>query len=214
MPEMATRKYEQRLRAESADETRRRILDAVAQRFRDAPTEPLSLDQVARLARVARSTIYLVFGSRAGLLHAFANDLWERGGLADLTRAVEHRDAREHLRGGFRAGMQLYVEDRDVYRVLFSMSQLDPDADEGTIGKREENRAGGMTYLAQRLAEQGLLHPSVTVSDAADLLWVLTSFESFDSLYTGRGLDIDHVIDLLVKTAERALLRDSDRSDS
>ena len=84
---MATRKYEQRLRAESAEETRRRILDAVAQRFREAPTEPLSLDQVARLARVARSTIYLAFGSRAGLLQAFAVDLWERGGLADLTTA-------------------------------------------------------------------------------------------------------------------------------
>ncbi|HEX2383635.1 MAG TPA: TetR/AcrR family transcriptional regulator [Acidimicrobiales bacterium] len=212
--EVATRKYEQRLRADAADETRRRILDAVAQRLRDAPTDPLSLDQVAGLARVARSTIYLVFGSRAGLLQAFANDLWDRGGLADLTRAVAHPDAREHLRGGFRAGMEMYVEDRDVYRVLFSMSQLDPDADEGTITQKEQNRAGGMTHLAQRLAEQQLLLPHVTVSEAADLLWVLTSFESFDSLYTGRGLDIDDVVDLLIRTAERALLRDSDRGDS
>jgi len=211
---MATRRYEQRLRADSAEDTRRRILDAVAQRLREAPTEPLSLDQVARLARVARSTIYLAFGSRAGLLQAFAVDLWERGGLADLTRAVEHPDAREHLRGGFRAGMQLYVEDRDLYRVLFSMSQLQPDADEGAIAQKEENRWGGMTHLAQRLADQKLLLPHVTVADAANVLWVLTSFESFDSLYTGRGLDIDHVVDLLVKTAERALLRDSDRGDS
>ena len=209
---VATRKYQQRLRAESAEATRRRILDAVAQRLREAPTEPLSLDQVARLAKVARSTIYLVFGSRAGLLRAFGDDLFERGGLADLTQAVAHPDAREHLRGGLRAGMQLYVEDRDVYRVLFSMSQLDPDADEGTIERKEENRAGGMTYLAGRLADQDLLLPHVTVTDAADLLWVLTSFESFDLLYTGRGLDIDQVVDLLAKTAERALLRDSDRN--
>src|SRR5262245_17793440 len=205
---MAARKYEQRLRAEGAEQTRRRILDAVAQRLREAPTEPLSLDQVARLAKVARSTIYLVFGSRAGLLRAFADDLWERGGLADLTQAVAHADAREHLRGGLRAGMQMYVQDRDVYRVLFSMSQLHPHADEGTIATKEENRSGGMVYLAQRLADQDLLRPGVTVARAADILWLLSSFESFDLLYAGRNLDIDDVVDLLITMAERTLLRE------
>ena len=64
---MSTRKYDQVLRAEAAEQTRRRILDAVAQRVREAPSEQLSLDQVARLARVSRSTIYADFGSRAGL---------------------------------------------------------------------------------------------------------------------------------------------------
>jgi AcrR family transcriptional regulator len=211
---VATRKYEQRLRAEGAEQTRRRILDAVAQRLRDAPTEPLSLDQVARLAKVARSTIYLVFGSRGGLLRAFADDLWERGGLADLTQAVADPDAREHLRGGLRAGMQMYVQDRDVYRVLFSMSQLDPHADEGTIGKKEENRSGGMTHLAQRLADQDLLRPDVTVAQAADMLWVLASFETFDLLYTGRTLDIDHVVELLITMAERTLLREDEANST
>jgi hypothetical protein len=36
---------------------------------------------------------------------------------------------------------------------------------------------------------------------------VLTSFESFDLLYTGRGLSTDAVADVLTATAERALLR-------
>ena len=41
---MAARKYEQKLRAESADETRRRILDAVLEQFSAAPTERVSVD--------------------------------------------------------------------------------------------------------------------------------------------------------------------------
>ena len=61
---MGTRKYEQRLRAEAAEETRRRILDAVYERLRVAPAQPVSIEQVARTARVARSTVYLIFGSR------------------------------------------------------------------------------------------------------------------------------------------------------
>ena len=37
------------------------------------------------------------------------------------------------------------------------------------------------------------------------VLWVLTSFESFDSLYTGRGMSTDRAVELLIGTAERAL---------
>src|SRR5919205_466520 len=80
MPIMATRKYEQRLRAETAEETRRRILDALYERLRAAPSQPVSIDQVARTAKVARSTVYLIFGLRGGI----------RGGVQVF---AAHRDA-------------------------------------------------------------------------------------------------------------------------
>ena len=100
----------------------------MAQRLRDAPTEPLSLDDVAKLAKVARSTIYLVFGSRAGLFDAFADDLWARTGLPALTEAVQHpRCPRAPARRGRRGG-RMFAADRAIYRVLHSMGQLDPDA--------------------------------------------------------------------------------------
>lgn len=204
---MATRKYQQRLRAEAAEETRLRILDAVYQRLRDAPTEPLSLDQVALRARVARSTIYLVFGSRAGLLDAFTDHLWARSGLPDLTDAVANPDVREHLRGGIAAASRMFAAERDVYRVLFSMSQLDPRSVGGAVDKMLQERAGGMAHLAQRLADDGLLRPDTTVETAAHVLWVITSFDSFDSLYTNRRLTLEDTVELLVLTAERTLCR-------
>jgi AcrR family transcriptional regulator len=203
---MAARKYEQRLRVESAEETRRRILEAVYQHLRDTPTEPVSLDAIARRARVARSTIYVVFTSRAGLFDALAEDLWQRSGLPELTTAVAHPDAREHLRGGIRAANAMYAAERDVYRVLFSMAQLEPDSIGGAIAKKESNRAGGMAYLVQRLEEQRLLRPEVTVEQALNVLWVLCSFETFDLLYTGRGLALDATTELTFSMAESALL--------
>jgi AcrR family transcriptional regulator len=204
---MATRKYEQRLRAEAAEETRRRILDAVHERLREAPTQPVSVDQLARAARVARSTVYLIFGSRAGLFDAVATDLLQRGGFERVLTAVAHPDAREHLRGGIRAGVEVYAVYRDVHRVLFSTATLDPEATGGAMHRSDERRAGGMAYLAQRLAEQGLLRPDVTVDDAAHILYLITSFDAFDQLYTGRGLPVDDVARLLVATAERAVCR-------
>lgn len=58
-------------------------------------------------------------------------------------------------------------------------------------------------YHAQRLAGQEILRPDIT----ADLLWVLTSFDSFDLLYTGRALSVDKAAKTLVTTAERSLSR-------
>ena len=204
---MATRRYEQRLRAETAEETRRRILDAVYQRLRAAPAQPVSVEQIARAARVARSTVYLIFGSRAGLFDAVLQDLMQRGGFDRVVTAVAHPDAREHLRQGIRAGAAVSAVDRDVSRVLFSMAMIDPDSVGGALQRMEERRAGGMAYLARRLAEQDQLRPDVTEADAAHILYVMTSFDAFDLLYSGRRLPVDEVGRLLAAMAERAVCR-------
>jgi AcrR family transcriptional regulator len=204
---MATRRYEQRQRAEAAEQTRRRILDAVIERLRKAPAEPVSIDQIADIAGVARSTVYAIFGSRAGLFDAVAAEVLEREGYERLLEAKHEPDAREHMRVGFRSGTAMLAADRDVVRALFSMAQLEERAVGEAVRKREESRAAGMARLARRLAEQDLLRPGVSVEDAEHILWVLTSFESFDLLYTGRGLSTEEVADLLFATAERALLK-------
>lgn len=204
---MPARQYNQRLRAESAEETRRRILDAVAERMRAAPTEPVSVDQVARLAKVARSTIYVVFGSRVGLFEAFAEDLFARTGMADLSQAVKSADALEHLRGANRAACRMFAADLDVYRVLFAIARLDPDAVGQVVEKSESDRKRGLKHLAKRLAEDGYLRDDVTVERAHDLLWLVGSFDAFYHLHVGQRMSVDKAADLLSETAERTLCR-------
>ncbi len=162
---------------------------------------------MASLARVARSTIYLIFGSRAGLFDAFTEDLADRTGLAGLTEAVANPDARRHLREGVAAAYRMYAEDVVVYRVLFSMNHLDPASLGGAVERMEKSRAKGMAYLAQRLAEDSVLRDDVTVDQAEDVLWALCSFEAFDSLYTARGRSLDQTIEVIIRTAEHALCR-------
>ncbi|MFJ6567699.1 TetR/AcrR family transcriptional regulator [Streptomyces sp. NPDC091292] len=204
---MTPRKYEQRLRAQAADETRRRILDALYERLRDAPSEQVSLDKVARLAGVSRSTVYLVFGSRTALFDALGADLLVRGGFQGLVESVLQPDALAGLREGLRGGVSMYAAHRDVMRALYSMAQLDADAVGGAVQRMERGRASGMDGLAERLAGQGVLREGVTADDASTVLWLLSSFDSFDLLYTGRGLTADQVAESLVRAAERALCR-------
>jgi AcrR family transcriptional regulator len=202
---VAKRRYEQRRRAEAAERTRQRIIDAVVKRLREAPAEPVSIEQIAAMAGVARSTVYAIFGSRAGLFDAVGLDSAERAGYAKLLEATRHPDAREHLRGGIRASCEMYAGYRDVRRALFSMAQLDEEAVGGSVRRIEEERTAGMKRLARRLSEQGYLRKGVTRAEAENILWVLTSFESFDLLYTDRGLSPGAAADLLIATAERAL---------
>ena len=178
---MTTRRYEQKLRAAAAEETRQRVLEAVHDRIRAAPSEPVSVEKVAQDAGVARSTVYLIFGTRAGLFQALGHFLLDRAGFDRIVAAVQLPDAREALRASLQAGVDVYADERDVARALL--------------------------HLATRLREQGQLRPDVTPQEAADYLWVITGFDTFDQLSTARGLDRATVADRLIALAERTLCR-------
>ena len=202
---MATRPYEQRARAEEAERTRRRIIEAVFDRLRETPAEPVAIDRIAREAGVARSTVYAIFGSRAGLFDAVGRELAARSGYERLVDAKHQPDARDHLRAGIRAYGEMIAANGEIYRALRSMAQLDEEAVGGVVSRMDEERANGMARLARRLADQGVLRKDLSRRDAEHILWVLTSFESFDSLYTGRRLSTERAVKLLADMAERAL---------
>lgn len=203
---MTKRKYQQSLRAESAGHTRERILRALAERIRRDPSGGISLEAVAEEAGVARSTVYAIFGSRAGLFDALARDVVERPEYERLLEASRGTDPTVALREGIRAGVALYVSEYEVDRALYSLARLGDEAVGAAIGRREQERTAGMAGIARRLAARGHLRKGVGATRAAHLLWVLTSFDAFDLLWSGRGLDADAVSELLFETAERTLL--------
>jgi AcrR family transcriptional regulator len=200
-----TRAYEQKARAEAAAETRQRILDAVIDRLRKAPAQRISVDAVAKQAGVSRSTVYLTFGSRAGLFDAVAAEVYERAGYRRLLEAVRVPDARDSLRDGITAGVEVFAAYRDVFRALHSMEELEKQATGGAISRVEENRTEGMAWLARRLSRQKQLRPGVKVAEAAHVLWIAASFEAFDLLYTGRGLSAAETARILVANTERSI---------
>lgn len=202
---MAKRTYEQRARAEEARRTRARIIDSGIRRLEQAPAEPISIERLAADAGVARSTVYAIFGSRSGLFDAIARDLADRSGYEQLLEAKHHADARDYLRSGLRAASRMLAGDRDVQRALRSMDQLDSEAVGGAIERTEQERANAMRRLSQRLDEQGVLRRELSTADAERILWVVTSFETFDALYTGRGMSLDATVTLLIEMAERLL---------
>ena len=93
----------------------------------------------------------------------------------------------------------MLAAERDTWRALRSMAQLDQEAVGGSVQRWEDERAAAMARIAGQLHEQGHLRPGVTAEEANDVLWVITSFESFDLLYSGRGLPLDVVVERLTE---------------
>jgi AcrR family transcriptional regulator len=188
------RRYEQRARAEEAARTRMRIIEAVFERLKRR--QPVAVDQIADDANVARSTVYAIFGSRAGLFDAVGRELAERSGYARLVEAKFQPDVRDQLRAGVKAACEMFAANRDIYRALRSVAQL-----EGM----DAERANAMRRIARLLKEQNVLREDLSQKDAEHILWMLSSFESFDELYTNRGLSTARTVKLLIETAEGAL---------
>jgi AcrR family transcriptional regulator len=201
-----TRQYRQQVRAEAAAETRQRIIDVARLQLARAPLRNVGLPEIADEAGVARSTIYTIFGSREGLMLAVAEDLLQRGGFERLGRAFRHPDAVVAMETSLEEAGRLYESEHHVGRAILRLAAVDRDAALGAA-RLEYGRKEGVVHLARRLAEQGRLRPDVSVEEAADLLWIITSFDTFDQLFTGRSLSARDAIRRVVAMAKRAVVR-------
>ena len=200
------RPYRQRLRAESSALTRQRIIEAARQVLTTRPLHGFNISEVAEQARVVRSTIYTVFGSREGLLRAVAQDMSERGGWQRMREAFRDPDAWQAIRRNIEEGTKMAASEHSVALAITVLAAVDPDA-AVVAAEMDQARLWGLRDLARRLDEQGYLRPELSQDEAVDILWALTSWNTFDQLYSGRRLDQPAVSERLVTMARLALCR-------
>lgn len=190
---MGKRPYHQHKRAQQADRTRQRIIEAARSVLMEAPFVAINLETVAERAGVVRSTIYTIFGSRLGLFEAIAQDFRDRGGFQAIQDAFTLPDAHDILRHSLAAAVHLYVNEGRLWRALQLQAVIDPDA--ATLTSRENHdRIGGMHYLAQVLSQQGYVRAGVTVAEVGQILALLSDFVMYDQLTMTVGLTADQLL--------------------
>jgi len=173
------RGYDSPRRREQAAETRRKILDAAGELFARDGYAAVAMPAIADRAGVALKTVYLAFGTKAGLLHG----LWDvRLGGDDQPIPVTDRPwYREMLAGDdpvalIRAAARQSRETKervgDLLRNIRQAAVTEPALADLWDRIETEFRAvlGG---VAERLAALGSLAPGVGVNRATDLLWTL-----------------------------------------
>ena len=198
---MSPRPYRLGQRQVTADETRSRILNAAREQLEKEAT--FSIDAVARRADVARMTVYYQFGSRRGLLEALFDDLAARGGIPQLPSAFQEQDPMVALDRLIEIFAHFWSSARVVHRRLRAIAVLDPELLQALLDRNELRRRGLLVILSRTPAIAG----NQPIDDLVNLLFVLSSFESFDML-AGSDRTPDEVVPT-VKQAAAAILRRS-----
>ena len=199
------RTYVQQARAEAAAATQRQLIEAARFVLTSGEVPRLEIAEVAERAGIARSTVYLSFGTRSAFLSRILDDSLTRAGFGRLRENINLPDAAEAMDKSLAQAAVMYSADHAVLRRMLLLAQLDPDVARD-YQQRQQRRAAGMRDLAQRLCSQGKLRPEVSPEAAAEVLWVLTSFETFDQLFSGWGLAATACAARIVAVARSSLL--------
>jgi AcrR family transcriptional regulator len=180
---VSPRTYQSERRQTATNETRSRILEAARSLLSGTGGATFTIDAVAERADVARMTVYYQFGSKPGLIAALSDDLASRGGIGRLPQAFMAPDPMAGLEILVQVFMHLWESERLVIQRLRALSAFDPDFSDHE--DRNLRRRQAITVLLRRLSS-----PPDDLDDKADLLTVMTSFESYETLAaSGRNAD-------------------------
>jgi AcrR family transcriptional regulator len=201
---MSPRPYRMARRRESTAENRHRILSAARDLIaRREGGETFSLEAVARRAGVARMTVYYQFGSLQGLLQALCDSLAIAGGMDHLAEAFQLPDPGAAIDRFIAVFAGFWESDRAVLRGLGALATLDPKLG-AVLEERYGWRRKGITVLLERHTKQSGRRKVKEMGEAADLLYLLTSFSTYDTLAAGNR-SLAEITALLQKAARRLL---------
>ena len=177
---MSPRPYQLGARQIQIDDSRQKVIDAARALLTESTSyTSFTVDAVAKRADVARATIYYQFESKIGLLEAVCDALAQAGQMSDLATAFMNPDPIEALSIFITCFARFWDSDRLVMRRLRSLARLEPEVG-AVISARDERRSSGLVVLVARLSDQHVLN--VEPDRAVQILFTLTSFETFDSL--------------------------------
>jgi AcrR family transcriptional regulator len=200
------------LRAEQAEETRRRILSAAEALFLSKGYAAATLQAVAAAAGVAVETVYSRFGNKTNLLAA----ILEKGLVAtedgqdilqqpEVERIRRCADQGEQLRllAAFSRGL---LERTDgAHRILRSAAAVEGAAAE--LQQRDNlRRVEGQRVYIEMLLANGPLREGLSADEAADTYSALASPETFAFLTGDRGWTPDRFERWLAETLARSFL--------
>ncbi len=169
------------------EETRIQILNAARGLVEGPKGASVSLEEVAKAAGLSRQSVYLYFGSRAGLLLDLVQHIDDTEGLNELAASVwqastgaEALDALARLVAAY--SPRIYGAARAVVAAKSTDEAVAAAWDDRTALRRENSR-----HLMARISEEGALADQWDIDTAADALYSLTSIHLWESLVIDCG---------------------------
>jgi AcrR family transcriptional regulator len=181
------RPYHSQVRQRQAEETRRRILVAARELFESRGYAVTTLEAIAELAEVSPKTVTAVFGSKRVLLaevinpEAFSTPVQQ---LIEELRATEDTSRRLSLVAQItRQAYEPLTSSLELLRTAGAVAPELADVSRQIEARRRQNQARLIAYLH----DQEMLRPGLSVEEATDVLWALTSYDLYRMLVVEQG---------------------------
>jgi AcrR family transcriptional regulator len=190
-----------------SETTRRRILAVGRRLIEQRGFHGVGLDEIARAAGVSRQAVYLHFRSKTGLLLEMVDYVFATEAPHALAAQWENATTG---RQALAAAIAIHASyEPRVYRFgrALHAARREQPAAAAAWNNRMARRRSNYRKVARWLARDGVLRESWSVSEAADLLWALTSFHMFEYLVVEAGWSTRSYAKDIRTVVERALLK-------
>ena len=186
--EHSTRKpYDASARRREAALSRRRTIDVAHELFLEQGYAATPLRQIAERAGVALPTLYAAFGNKRALLFAVFEAARHEAAIRDEEPDVPLERERPLTAARIAHRVRVTREGgAPVARIIDKAGAAHAEVAELWL-ELQRDRYERMAALANALHEVRLLRPELTVCDAADVLWTVTSNEVYGLFVLDRG---------------------------
>lgn len=200
------RRYRSTVRAERAQQTRRRIAEAAGDLFATTGFAGTTVAAIAERAGVTAQTVYATFGSKGAIVRSLLTQ-FEGVAEADIwaARIAAETDPSAKLSAFATWTARLLASSRPVIEAARGAA-----ADPALIELRrqgDQQRRAGLTSLMADLAALHALRPDLTVADCVDRAWLMTGLEVYLAAADGCGWSEQQYADWLAETLASQVLR-------
>lgn len=206
------RAYHSTRRQAQARQTRQQIAESAQRLFRQRGYSGATIEAIAEGAGVAEETVYAIFGSKRQILSHLLD--MAIGGDDAPTPILERpapqamfqeKDQRQQLRLFARGIAAIMERAAPVFEIMRIAAKTEPNV--ATLLQQILNeRWQNMETVLQHVAANGALRDGISTTQAADIVWTLTSAEVFLLLTVDRGWRSDHYSEWLADSLIRLLL--------
>ncbi|WP_433684654.1 TetR/AcrR family transcriptional regulator [Nocardia sp. CA-119907] len=195
------------MRQRQAAETKDRIVAAARQLMTERGFDGTTIAQIASIAGTSAPTVYAAFGSKRGILVELMNRARFGAAYQDLVRDSGATDPVERLRKVAAITRRIYDGESAEAQLLHGVGAVAPDL--AALGQEQETtRYDSQARAVEALSASGKLRPDLSVEAVRDILWTLTSRDTYRMLVAVRGWSSEAYEAWLADLLVSALLAD------
>jgi AcrR family transcriptional regulator len=201
------RKYVSAIRDEAAARSRRRVLDAATALFSRRGIDRVTIAQIAARAKVSVPTVYALFKSKEGILHAILElALFGPAFHAARARLEGVADAVALIELSAAVARAIYESESAALGLMRGASAFSPAL------RKAERAFEALRYTMQedrvrRLFDEGKAQPGLGFDEARRILWMYTGRDIYRMLVQEGGWSPDEYEAWLARTLVASLVR-------